>query len=138
MPKGELTETDNSIRITVTDKEYPDYRMIRLTSGIKLLVGLEGGKSHPATLIFDKKRFSVDKAKKWYTKHDGRFSEAVDLEEKKASLFQMDDEYLDTEHLVGHIPALSEEQISVLLKIINEELLEEVNEELRNKGINEE
>ena len=121
MVVGELDITEDKIRarqIEPDQFEEGSFRTIRLAPGIKAIVGKLKGKTSTTvqSILFDKKTFSPEKAKDWLAKHKSKFSDAVLLEEEKVALFT--DTYTINEHLIGHLPALTEHQIEKLLTIV--------------------
>ena len=84
--------TNNYIRARQHDPsgfEKGTLRTIRLTSGIKAIVGRKKGDKTTTiqSVLFDKKRFDEALAGAWLDKHGSKFSDAMSYEEQKASLF---------------------------------------------------
>lgn len=83
---------ENTIRIRIKNPglfQQESFRTITLTSGVKAVVGRRKGQTKTSiqSLIFDKKKYDLSKAKNWVSKHKSQFSQALDLEHKKNSLF---------------------------------------------------
>lgn len=89
---GGFDITDKYIRARQVEPgefEKGSLRTIRLAPGIKAIVGKKSGASSTTiqSILFDKKKFTEDKAKEWLHKHKEKFSQALDLESKKMELF---------------------------------------------------
>jgi hypothetical protein len=114
-----LDITDNYIRARQVDPsafEEGSFRTIRLTSGIKAIIGNKKGEKSTSvqSVLFDKKRYTPEKAQAWLSKHNEKFSDAVMLEQKKTELFALDPMEA---HMEGHLPSLSPSQIEKLLEL---------------------
>lgn len=101
-----------------SDFEKGTFRTIRLTGGIKAIVGVRKGEKNTSiqSILFDKKKFTPEQAQSWLDRHKEKFSDAVMLEEKKYTLFSNTLE----DHMMGHLPPLSEKQIQKLLELAGE------------------
>jgi len=89
---GGVHLTDRYVRLRQREPglfEEGSFRTIRLTSGIKAIVGrLKGEKTTTIqSIIFDKKKFSAEEAQKWVAKHKEKFSFALKVENLKHELF---------------------------------------------------
>lgn len=90
MPGLDITE--NKIRARQHEPSLYDrksFRTIRLTSGVKAIVGVKKGEKGTSiqSILFDKKKYSEDQAKNWLDKHKEKFSDVLTLEQQKTSLF---------------------------------------------------
>lgn len=122
---GGLDITDNLIRVRQVEPSEFDkktLRTIRITSGIKAITGRKTGETSTTiqSLLFDKKKFTPEKVKSWLAKHKEKFSQAITLEEQKASLFQDDPLIMLEEHTSGHLPRLSPKQVAKLMELAGE------------------
>jgi hypothetical protein len=134
MAVGDLDTTDAYIRVRQVEPsefEKGSFRTIRLASGIKAIIGNKIGEKNTTiqSVLFDKKRFTEDKVRLWLKKHSAKFSDAINLEVQKNSLFANDD--LE-DHLDGHLPRLTQSQIARLMEVAgpaDEEIQEPVDED---------
>lgn len=131
MVSTKLDVTDKMIRARQIepDKFLKDsFRTIRMTSGIKAVVGKrsEDGPTEIQSVLFNKDKFTEEEAKQWLRKNESRFSDAVDLEYKKDALFM---ESSFEQHMVGHLPSLNDEQIARLMAVANGEEISSMDEE---------
>lgn len=115
---GGFDITENKIRARQIDPdrfEKGSFKTIRLASGVKAIVGrLKGEESTTIqSILFDKNRFDEEKADAWLKRNQSKFSDAVVMEEEKVKMFDMDME----EHLDGHLPPLTRNQIMRLLEL---------------------
>jgi ABC-type transport system involved in cytochrome bd biosynthesis fused ATPase/permease subunit len=113
-----LDITDNKIRARQhepSEYEKGSFRTIRLTGGIKAIVGRKKGEKSTSiqSILFDKKKFTEEQANSWLQRHNEKFADAMALEEQKMSLFSTD----LADHMIGHLPPLSEKQIERLLEL---------------------
>jgi len=84
--------TENLIRIRQVEPslfEEDSFRTIRLTSGVKAIIGRKKGEKTTTiqSILFDKKRFTTDQAKQWVKKHKGNVPKALDMEKNKENIF---------------------------------------------------
>ena len=87
-----LDVTENKIRARQHEPSLYDrnsFRTIRLTSGIKAIIGVKKGEKSTSiqSILFDKKKFTEEQAKSWLEKHNEKFSNVLELEQRKTSLF---------------------------------------------------
>ncbi len=113
--------TNNYIRARQHDPglfEKGTLRTIRLTSGIKAIVGRKKGDKSTTiqSVLFDKKRYDETSAGAWLDKHSSKFSDAMSYEEQKAGLFN----YKPMDYINEMLSGLSDDQ----LERIAEKLLE--------------
>lgn len=125
MVVGGLDITDKYIRARQVEPNEFDtntFRTIRLASGIKAIIGKKKGEKSTSiqSILFDKKKYTPESSKAWLAKHKEKFTAAVRLEEQKTDLFADEFEPDFQNHLVGHLPPLTEAQISRLLELIDE------------------
>lgn len=118
MGEHKLDITDRYIRARQVEPDMflpNSFKTIRLAPGVKAIIGRKKGETKTSiqSVLFDKKRFTPEKAKVWLDRNSSNFSSAVDLEEQKTSLFAMDLE----DHMEGHLPPLTEKQIERLLEL---------------------
>lgn len=116
---GGFDITDQYIRARQhepTEFDSKSFKTIRLTSGIKAIVGKKQGETSTTvqSVIFDKKKFTPEKAKSWLDSHGTKFSDAMNLEQQKVALFSEDPL---TQHMDCHLPPLSPKQIEKLLEL---------------------
>jgi hypothetical protein len=119
---GGFDVTDAYIRarqVSPDEFDKKTLRTIRMAPGVKAIVGLKKGEKGTSvqSVLFDKKRFTEDKASSWLKNHSEKFSDAIALEERKTNLFSAGFE----EHLEGHLPPLSQAQINRLLDLIGDD-----------------
>ena len=125
--------TDNYLRARQHDPidfEPDTFKTIRLSEGVKAIIGRLKGETATTvqSVLFDKKRFDENTGTTWLRRNMMKFTEAVELENKKASLFDGEDTMSFETHLEGHLPALTEAQIHRLLELAGPEEHDDVQE----------
>ena len=123
MVVGGLDITDLYIRARQVDPnafEQKTFKTIRLAPGIKAIIGRKPGEKTTSvqSVLFDKTRFTPKQAKEWLDKHNSKFSDALNLEDEKTSLFESSIEDNFNQHLAGHLPPLTPTQIQKLVELV--------------------
>jgi hypothetical protein len=118
MVNTKLDITDSLLRARQEDPaqfEKGSLRTINMSPGIKAIVGVKLGEKSTSvqSVLFDKKRYDETSAKSWLISHGSKFSDALELENQKYSLFSNSFD----EHLKGHLPSLSLRQINRLMEL---------------------
>lgn len=136
MVKDGFDITEKKIRARQVDPdkfEKDSLRTIRLAPGVQAIVGrIEGEKNTTIqSILFDKDRYSESQAKEWLGRNQSKFSDALSMEEQKISLFSPTLE----EHVVGHLPPLTETQIARLMEVAGPAEEEMSNQEVTSKFV---
>jgi hypothetical protein len=124
-----LDITDQYIRARQVEPGLFDektFKTIRLTSGIKAIIGNKKGEKSTSiqSILFDKKKFTASQAKAWLAKHNSKFSDALNFETQKMSLFDDMGDGCEC-----GIPRLSPAQVERLLELVGPGEEEEDDEE---------
>lgn len=122
MPNVDITE--NYIRLRQADPnlfEEGSFKTIRLTGGIKAIIGKKKGEKSTSiqSLLFDKNKFTTEKAKAWVAKYEGKFNDALDKENEKINMFSEEETMKINENLV----TFSDEKAINKLKEIVEKIM---------------
>lgn len=120
-----LDVTDKYIRARQFDPnmfKHDTFKTIRLAPGVKSIIGHKQGESKPSvqSILFDKTRFTMSHAKEWLDKYSNKFTDALNLEDEKTSLFEDSVEENFERHLHGHLPPMTPGQMSKLLEMVGE------------------
>ena len=123
MTEQKFDITDRFLRARQEDPELfneDSFKTVRIATGVQAIIGRLKGSENTSiqSILFDRNEFDEEKAQQWLNKHKTKMNRALEIEQEKADLFSETSEDVFYEHLEGHLPPLSKNQISRLLDML--------------------